>query len=65
MLYLSAKSDTVDFNRIVFAQDTGGAIKSEVRADMFLGFGENAGKIAGELKAPLHLWIFKPKKRED
>ena len=65
MLYLSAKSDSVDFNRIVFAQDTGGAIKGEVRADIFLGFGENAGKIAGELKAPLELWIFKPKKRED
>jgi len=65
MLYLSAKSETIDFNRIVFAQDTGGAIKGKVRADMFLGFGENAGKIAGELKAPLHLWIFQPKKRED
>jgi membrane-bound lytic murein transglycosylase A len=64
MLYLSAKSDKVDFNRIVFAQDTGGAIKGGVRADMFLGFGKNAGKIAGELKAPLQLWIFKPKKRE-
>ena len=65
MLYLSAKSETIDFNRIVFAQDTGGAIKGKVRADMFLGFGENAGKIAGELKAPLHLWIFQLKKRED
>jgi len=65
MLYLSAKSDVVDFNRIVFAQDTGGAIKGKVRADMFLGFGENAGKIAGKLKAPLHLWMFRPKKRED
>ena len=62
MLYLSASSDEVDFNRVVFAQDTGGAIRGGVRADMFLGFGQNAGKIAGKLKAPLKLWIFKPKK---
>ena len=62
MLYLSATSDEVDFNRVVFAQDTGGAIRGGVRADMFLGFGRNAGKIAGKLKAPLKLWIFKPKK---
>ena len=65
MLYLRAKSQSIDFNRIVFAQDTGGAIKGRVRADMFLGFGENAGKIAGKLKAPLELWVFKPKKREN
>ena len=65
MLYLRAKSGSIDFDRIVFAQDTGGAIKGRVRADMFLGFGENAGKIAGKLKAPLQLWIFRAKKRED
>ena len=65
MLYLKAESKSIDFDRIVFAQDTGGAIKGRVRADMFLGFGENAGKIAGKLKAPLQLWIFKPKKREN
>ncbi len=61
MLLLQASDENVNYNRIVFAQDTGGAIKGEVRADMFLGFGENAGKIAGELKAPLKLWIYTPK----
>jgi len=65
MLYLSASSDELDLNRVVFAQDTGGAIRGGVRADMFLGFGKNAGKIAGKLKAPLKLWIFKPKKSEN
>lgn len=58
MVYLSAKDE---YKRTVFAQDTGGAIKGAVRADMFLGFGDEAGKIAGELKAPLNLWILVPK----
>ncbi len=60
MLYLNATSNNENYTRIVFAQDTGGAIKGSVRADMFLGFGEEAGKIAGELKAPLKLWILLP-----
>jgi len=62
MLFLSAEGKKISFHRIVFAQDTGGAIKGKNRADIFLGFGENAGKIAGELQAPLKLWIFRPKK---
>ncbi len=57
MVYVSAKNS---YKRVVFAQDTGGAIKGAIRADMFLGFGEKAGKIAGELKAPLNLWILLP-----
>ena len=57
MVYVSAKDS---YTRIVFAQDTGGAIKGSVRADMFLGFGDKAGAIAGELKAPLNLWILLP-----
>ena len=61
MLYLSAKTDEVDFNHIVMAQDTGGAIKGSVRADIFLGYGEEAKEIAGKLKAPLKLWILLPK----
>jgi len=58
MVYVSAKNS---YERVAFAQDTGGAIKGAVRADMFLGFGEEAGEIAGELKAPLELWILLPK----
>ncbi|PLY16471.1 MAG: transglycosylase [Sulfurimonas sp.] len=61
MLYLSAKTDEVDFNHIVMAQDTGGAIKGSVRADIFLGYGEEAKERAGKLKAPLKLWILLPK----
>ena len=61
MLYLNAKVDTFNNTRVVFAQDTGGAIKGAVRADMFLGYGEYAGELAGELKAPLALWLIVPK----
>ncbi len=58
MIYVSAENS---YKRMVFAQDTGGAIKGSVRADMFLGFGKKAGSVAGELKAPLNLWILLPK----
>ncbi len=61
MLYLNAKSQKQSMNKVVMAQDTGGAIKGAVRADMFLGHGEEAMNIAGELKAPLKLWILLPK----
>lgn len=65
MLLLQAADTDVHFNHIVFAQDTGGAIKGSVRADMFLGFGENAATIAGKLKAPLQLWIYVPKENHE
>lgn len=58
MVYMDAENS---YTRMVFAQDTGGAIKGSVRADMFLGFGNRAGAVAGELKAPLKLWILLPK----
>ncbi|MDA7817676.1 murein transglycosylase A [Sulfurimonas sp.] len=61
MLYLSADMKDNCVNKVVIAQDTGGAIKGSVRADMFLGFGERARAIAGKLKAPLKLWILLPK----
>lgn len=61
MLYLSAKVNERKENRIVFAQDTGGAIKGAVRADFFLGSGDAAMQSAGRLKANLKLWILMPK----
>ena len=61
MLYCNASQDEAEFSHIVQAQDTGGAIKGAIRADMFLGFGDDAREIAGRLKAPLKLWIFLPK----
>ncbi|WP_373070168.1 murein transglycosylase A [Sulfurimonas sp.] len=61
MLYCSAEQEGTKFSQIVQAQDTGGAIKGAIRADMFLGFGDEARDVAGGLKAPLKLWIFLPK----
>ena len=65
MLYLNSKVDDNTLSRVVFAQDTGGAIKGRVRADIFLGFGEYAMSSAGMLKSPLKLWVILPKKSID
>lgn len=65
MLYLNADIKEEQVSRIVLAQDTGGAIKGAIRADMFLGFGEQAREVAGELKSALELWILLPKNQKD
>jgi membrane-bound lytic murein transglycosylase A len=61
MVYLHSNIAKNELATTVMAQDTGGAIKGAVRADMFLGFGERAMSIAGELKSPLELWVILPK----
>jgi len=61
MLYLHANLNKSKISKIVFAQDTGSAIKGKVRADLFVGSGNEALKLAGHLKAPLKLWIILPK----
>jgi membrane-bound lytic murein transglycosylase A len=38
------------YQRLVLAQDTGGAIRGPVRADLFFGRGDYAEKMAGEMK---------------
>jgi membrane-bound lytic murein transglycosylase A len=65
MLYLSADLNSSKFDRVVFAQDTGGAIKGSVRADLFVGNGDKALQLAGHLKAPLRLWLLLPKEGSD
>ena len=47
-------------NRLVLAQDTGGAIKGVVRADFYWGTGPEAGQQAGRMKQPGRLWVFLP-----
>ena len=42
----------VPFNRLMIAQDTGGAIKGVVRGDIFFGPGAPAAKQAGNMKRP-------------
>ena len=65
MLYLNAAVDEKEVSRIVFAQDTGGAIKGAVRADLFLGHGDEAMSSAGKLKSDLKLWILMPKNMKE
>lgn len=48
-------------NRLVMAQDTGGAIAGGVRADFYWGFGNEAGALAGRMRQSGRLWILMPK----
>jgi membrane-bound lytic murein transglycosylase A len=61
MLFLDATINKKDVSRIVMAEDTGGAIKGSLRADMFFGSSDWAKERAGELKSPLSLWMLLPK----
>lgn len=65
MLYLQSNIYNKKINKIVFAQDTGGAIKGSVRADLFLGTGTDALAVAGKLKSELKLWILLPKNKKE
>jgi len=48
-------------NRLMVAQDTGGAIKGAVRADFFWGLGHEAGALAGRMKQDGKLWVLLPR----
>ena len=47
--------------RLVLAQDTGGAIRGGVRADFFWGFGDDAGREAGRMRQDGRLFLLWPK----
>lgn len=48
-------------NRLMMAQDTGGAIRGAVRADFFWGFGNEAGELAGRMKQKGKMWVLLPR----
>jgi membrane-bound lytic murein transglycosylase A len=54
-------NSTKPLQRMVMAQDTGGAIKGGVRADFFWGAGLEAGAKAGSMKQSGKIWVFLPK----
>ena len=54
-------NDNAPLNRLMLAQDTGGAIKGAVRADFFWGFGERAAAQAGKMKQQGRMWVLFPK----
>ncbi|MCX7823377.1 MAG: MltA domain-containing protein [Syntrophobacterales bacterium] len=49
------------FNRLVFHQDAGGAIKGPSRIDIFFGSGDGAGEKAGKMKYQGTMFLFLPK----
>ena len=48
-------------NKLMLAQDTGGAIRGHVRADVFWGRGDEAEKIAALMKQQGKLFVLLPK----
>lgn len=56
---------SVPLQKLMLAQDTGGAIRSAVRADYFWGFGPQAGEMAGKMKQKLKVWLLLPKQPEN
>ncbi|HEX6396947.1 MAG TPA: MltA domain-containing protein [Steroidobacteraceae bacterium] len=62
-MFLSTTLPGMDLplQRLVVAQDTGGAIRGPVRADLFFGFGSDAGAQAGMMKNDLEMWLLWPR----
>ncbi|MGF6959523.1 murein transglycosylase A [Paraburkholderia youngii] len=48
-------------DRLMLAQDSGGAIQGAVRADYFYGFGQTAQTQASRTKERLRMWVLLPK----
>ena len=46
---------------LVFVQDTGAAIEGDLRLDLYLGTGDKAGKLAGELQHKAKIFFYWPK----
>jgi membrane-bound lytic murein transglycosylase A len=63
--WIDADSPTLNgapelYQRLVMALDTGGAIRGEVRADLYLGRGPQAGDEAGRVRHVLRLYAITP-----
>ncbi|MGC2165110.1 MAG: MltA domain-containing protein [Gallionella sp.] len=57
-------STTTPLNRLMLAQDTGGAIRGAVRGDFFWGYGDLAGTLAGRMKQVGQMWVLFPRGAE-
>ncbi|MBY0558145.1 MAG: murein transglycosylase A [Burkholderiaceae bacterium] len=51
----------IPLQRLVMAQDTGGAIRGAIRVDYFFGFGTEAAENAGRMKQRGNVWVLLPK----
>ncbi|MFL6549304.1 MAG: murein transglycosylase A [Povalibacter sp.] len=54
-------NSAVPLERLVMAQDTGGAIRGINRGDLFWGTGNVAGEAAGRMKQQGRMWLLWPK----
>jgi membrane-bound lytic murein transglycosylase A len=62
-MFLSAPApagSAISMQRLVFAQDTGGAIRGALRADYFWGFGNEAGQKARRTRHRGQMWVLLP-----
>ncbi len=53
------------FQQLVIAQDTGGAIRGDLRGDLFFGWGNDAGARAGNQNHAVAMWALLPRKLAD
>jgi membrane-bound lytic murein transglycosylase A len=60
----TTEPDGKRLNRLVMAQDTGGAIRGAVRADYFWGFGTAAYAQASRMKESGRMWLLLPRGQE-
>jgi membrane-bound lytic murein transglycosylase A len=58
----SHPDNAINVQRLLIAQDTGGAIKGPLRGDVFWGFGDMAAQIAGQMKSKGKSYLLLPKK---
>jgi membrane-bound lytic murein transglycosylase A len=58
---LTAGNQSIRFDRLMIAQDTGSAIVGPARADIFWGAGEQAGRLAGGLQHPATFAMLVPR----
>ncbi|MCF6767769.1 MltA domain-containing protein [Thiotrichales bacterium 19S11-10] len=58
--YYPTDSGHQTLNRLLIAQDTGGAIRGPIRGDVFWGHTENAEYTAGHMKSEGQIWILLP-----
>ncbi len=60
-VFLAVKMpDGQNLQQLMLAQDTGGAIRGRVRADLFTGFGAEAGAQAGRMRQQGRIWLLWP-----
>lgn len=60
-LATSQPASSQPLQRLVFAQDTGAAIKGPARTDLYWGTGDEAGAQAGRMKQQGQMWLLWPR----